>query len=228
MHDLPAYRGGVLERFYQNLSRYRITVSRLYPTRSRFNLTIGRDPMFVWYRIAKTGTRSVFHALREAGVQFEIENGIFLHDLPNLRREHFRFSFVRNPWVRFISCFHDRVVDRNHFGFSPEEHARMKEFPRFLDYVETLDINRCDVHLRMQSRMIDLEAIHFLGRMERFEEDLAEIFAKMGLPCRTAPQKNVSSRTGHGPESLTEDQVARIGNLYRRDVQIFGYSCPRG
>ncbi len=224
MHDLPAHLLSPGARLGQTFFR-RSGSCALFPSQHRYNLTVGRKPRFVWFRVAKVGTRSIFHALRMAGVGFEIENGVFLHYLPNRFADCCKFAFVRNPWERFLSCWHDRVVDRNHFGFSAEEHREMQDLSRFIAFVERLDITRADVHLRPQSCLIDLNNIDFLGRMESFDSDWALVAAQIGLETSAAPAQNVSSRP-RGRLRMDPAHADRIGAIYQRDIRIFGYSPP--
>lgn len=226
MHDRPTHRPGPLGNLYQSLWRHVTGSAGFFPSQFRYNLTVSHSARFVWFRVAKVGTRSVFNALENAGVQLDIPNGIFLHYPPNAWRGYLKFAFVRNPWERLVSCFHDRMVDRNHFQLPPAEHERLKDFGAFLDFVESRDLERCDVHLRLQSRLIDLNNIDELGRMETFDSDLARIFGRLKIPYQPLPPKNVSSRSETRRSPWTVERIERVARLYRRDIDIFGYQPP--
>ena len=221
MHDLPETKPAAAGRIFQLLAR-RVTVSRLYPSQFRYNLTIGSRPRFVWFRVAKAGTRSIFDVLRQAGVSFAAENAIFRHYRPAAHRSDFKFAFVRDPVERFVSCWRDRVIRRNHFGFSPDAHARMQNLGAFVAHVENLDIERCDVHLRLQTRLIDLDNVDFLGRMESFGDDVVEVLSRLGLPVVSVPRRNASGQSG-APVVPTGEERGRIEALYERDIRILGY-----
>lgn len=224
MHGLPPHRAKTTERLYQACAK-RLAYWKLLPSLRRYNVTIGCDPKFMWFRVAKCGTRSIFRALRESGATLSVENGIFMHYRPNAMRSHYKFAFVRNPWDRFVSCFYDRVVDRNHFGFDETSHRKMQNLSEFISYAERLNLDRCDVHLRRQSSLIDLNGLDFLGRMENFEEDLSRLFSRIGLRfSSTLHRENASSLPGGSREILTEEQSKRIGSLYEHDIRLFGYS----
>jgi len=213
-----------MERLYQACAR-RLANGTFLPSPNRYNVTIGCDPKFIWFRVAKCGTRSIFRALRESGATLSVKNGIFMHYRPNAMRSHHKFAFVRNPWDRFVSCFYDRVVDRNHFGFDKKSHRKMQNLSEFISYAEQLNLDRCDVHLRRQSSLIDLNALDFLGRMENFEEDLSRLFSQVGLRFPSGlHRENASSRPGSSRDVLTKDQFKRIGLLYEHDIRLFGYS----
>ena len=221
MHDLPETKSAAAGRILQLLAR-RVSASRLYPSQFRYNLTIGSRPRFVWFRVAKAGTRSIFDVLRQAGVSFAVENAIFRHYRPAAHRNDFKFAFVRDPVERFVSCWRDRVIRRNHFGFTPDAHARMQNLGAFIGHVGNLDIERCDVHLRLQTRLVDLDNVDFLGRMESFDGDVVEVLSRLGLPAVSVPRRNASGQSG-APVLPTGEERGRIEALYERDIRILGY-----
>lgn len=55
MHDLPETRPGWRNDAFQAIAR-RAVLQGFYPSQQRYNLTIGREPKFVWFRVAKVGT----------------------------------------------------------------------------------------------------------------------------------------------------------------------------
>jgi hypothetical protein len=154
-----------------------------------------------------------------------MENGVFRHYRPALMRQHFKFAFVRDPVDRFLSCWRDRVLERNHFGFDSSEHARMKQIGEFIAFAEGLDLDRCDVHLRRQARLVDLGNIDFLGRMESFESDLERVLSKLDLKADFIPRQN-SSLPEDGRSGLDDLSRGRIERLYDSDMRLFGY-CRR-
>jgi hypothetical protein len=192
------------------------------PVRGWYNLTVGHRPRFVWYRVAKVGTRSFLDILDGAGVQFELRHPHRLYYLPGAYRSYFRFVFVRNPWDRLVSCWHNKVVDSNYFEFTPATRAEMQDFGRFVDHVSHLDLSTCNAHLRLQSRLMDLTEIDFLGRFENFENDVGELLDRLGLVGRMS-QRNRSMRRADHTGCCSADLRDRVAQLYARDIRIFGY-----
>lgn len=211
-------------KFYQKASRFAVERLDFLPSQKRYNLTISDERRFLWFRVAKVGTRSIFRAFEGAGVTLSVENAIFAHYAPSTYRDYFKFAFVRNPWERLVSAWHDKIIDRNHFNLPSDKHKELRDFSRFVDWVATLDICRCDVHLRLQSELIDLSNIDFLGRMERFDHDLQNVLTRLGVATPSVPKENTSSRSGDYRAPYTPELAGRVAQIYERDISIFNYA----
>jgi hypothetical protein len=195
----------------------------LLPSDRLYRLTISRERKFVWFRVPKVGTRTLFEVFDRAGVILDARHTPFCHYPPARYTSFFKFAFVRNPWDRLVSCWYSKVVEQNHFGFSRERHLEMQSFPNFVRFVSGFDLANCDPHLRLQSALIDLNYVDFVGRFERFEQDLRLVLDAVGVEADAIPKENVSKN----PRSLHEyhdEKLAReVGRLYARDIGIFGY-----
>lgn len=193
--------------------------------RPRYQLTIGSNPAFVWFRNAKVGTRTLLALLNDAPISFEIEEGF---DLPFRRKrylDHFKFALVRNPWDRFVSAWRDKIVTprERSFGFSPEERERSQDFEEFAKLIASQDPKRVNIHFRPQSEVIDLNAVDHIGRFENFEAEIRTVFERLGLPApEEIPHKN---RSRHEPYATYYGEKTReiVADFYEKDVRMFGY-----
>lgn len=192
----------------------------LVPRTARHRVTVVDSPPLIWYQVAKVGTRSIkaqFKANQIVG-----KERYFAWEASFRYRHHLAFAFVRNPWDRLVSAWHDKVGKRDYFGFGEER--SMMTFPRFIDYVETLDLTWCDVHLRRQTALIDLDRIGFLGTLENFDDDAHALFTQAGLTYRPEIRKNVTTAREDFRSYYTDDDAARVARLYAADIRTFGYS----
>src|SRR5262249_50932681 len=110
-----------------------------------------------------------------------------------------RFSFVRNPYARAVSCWADKFrgkplvsgdpfVDlylaRRH-EIAPELPAgadRMLAFPAFVIFLAALANSRCDTHVQVQDDILSMPgiALDHVGRVESFAEDFVRVLDHLG------------------------------------------------
>ena len=190
----------------------------------RYNLTISHHNRFVWFRVAKVGTRTVMRHLRHSDLVLDVQHPGFIRYMPKHYRDYFKFAFVRNPWDRLVSCWKDKVVGGNLFRFDNQEILRMQNFEQFVGFVESQDLNTADRHLRLQSALIDHENLDFLGRMENFEQDLGVVLERLGINGGRIGRRNASNDRRPYQRYYTAELAKRVGRIYAPDTDRFGYS----
>jgi hypothetical protein len=164
-----------------------------------------------------------------------------------LRGEAFRFTFVRNPYARFLSAYCDKVAelahgDPNHQGDGRrplylQELAKSvglsaadignPTFAEFVGLVERQPPSVMNRHWRPQvlntcHRLIEYE---FVGKVESFDADMRFVAGRCGFPLHMPAQP--LNHTGTGQliaEYYTADLRARVHAIYREDFEAFGYS----
>ena len=194
------------------------------PSAQKYNLTISNLPKFIWFRNAKVGTRSIFTAFENSNVPFTAESPANCYYSPGIYKDYFKFGFVRNPWDRFVSGWLNKVVKNNSLNFDETTHQEMQIFENFVSYCSTLDLGTCNRHFRHQHKLIDLNEIDFLGRMESFNRDLGDVFRILDLPLKKVPLKNKSEHSGNYHSFFTKETKSKIFEMYKKDIQIFGYT----
>lgn len=219
--DQP-YKADVRSRVYNRLAK---TVNNLglVPSSKPYNLSVSHQKKFVWFRVAKTGTRSLLKAMDEQGIHLDAVHPMNLHYPAGAYESYFQFSIVRNPWDRLVSCWNNKVIDQNWWGLTDERRKHLSEFKNFVEYVAELDLDDCDVHLRRQSSVIDLNRLDYLGRFETLAADVDQIFERLGCPSPSLPHINKSQSGSSYTDHYTPELVVRVRDLYLRDVQFFNY-----
>lgn len=207
----------------RTLSRSGARSGRLSPL--SYYLTISHEHRFVWFRVAKAGTRTVLGYLDDQGVSPEVPRAKMRYPTA-LVEDYVKFAFVRHPVDRFLSAWQNKVVDGNYFGFDERTHARMQSLGDFVHWTAAQDLGdlgAVDQHLALQSRLVDLSQVDHLGRLETFEQDLARVLRAVGLPVAPASRRNIT--VGRRPtRSTVEPEVLdRLAEIYRRDFEILGY-----
>ena len=193
------------------------------PSAGRYNLTLCHERKFIWFRVAKTGSRTIFNHLKESGIHLDVEHGRLLRYPVKSFDDYFKFSFVRNPWDRLVSCWKNKVIDSNLFRFNDSELEKMRHFENFVAYAANLNVDTCNRHLRSQSSLIDLNNIDYLGRMETYADDINHIFRKLDLNTTEVVPKNVTANRKPYHEYYYQDLAEKDARIYSTDIQIFGY-----
>ena len=168
----------------------------------------------------------------------------------------FHFAFVRNPWARLVSCYANKVLAllprrfadfRRHYPLIRFERMTFTDFVRFVCRVPD---DLCDKHFAPQCRFLDGNTLDFVGRVERFADDLSEIIRLGGLDERLLKWAHVkrhrsstaarnldkrahiktmlSSRVGHGQALYYTDLYTTqtrnlVARKYAKDIDRFGY-----
>jgi hypothetical protein len=206
----------------RQLSRPSARSGELSP--AAYNLTISHAHRFIWFRVAKVGTRTLLGYFEEHGVPLDVDHAYRMRYPTALFADYVKFGFVRHPLPRFVSTWQDKVVNRNYFGFDDATHARMSEnVEEFAGWAAEQDLTEADQHLALQSRLIDLSQIDFLGRLESFDADFAAVCERIGLPVVPATPRHRTA-TAQTPATLASAELqAAVAEMYRLDFQVFGY-----
>lgn len=157
-----------------------------------------------------------------------------------------RFSFVRNPYARLVSCWADKfaskpLVGGDHFvdaylaarrevdGKLPAGADRTLSFADFVAFAETVVKDCHDTHLRPQDDILTMPGItlDFVGTVENFDTDFARVldFARASAEIRREAAVAINeSHHDDWPDYYTRDLADRVYRAYERDFDRFGYA----
>lgn len=184
--------------------------------KERYYLSYDFEHKALWIRTYKTGSRTINDLLKE---NCQPNNYIYSSAVafqPNRYKDFFKFTFVRNPEDRLVSAWKDKVLRQNYFHFTPSEHEKYKNFDNFLEYVSSLDLSKCDEHLRKLTDLVDFKHIDFIGRLENFDEDLTNVANKLGISYTP----KMLNKTNSIAFELNSEQKAKIHSLYKEDFDL--------
>lgn len=191
-----------------------------------YNVTISHAHRFVWFRNAKVGTRTILGFLEEQQVDDRLL--VLSHaQYPTAAfGDYFKFGFVRDPLDRFISAWQDKVHQQNHFRFPPGKWEKMKTIEHFAHWVaeqDLRDLTVTDRHIALQSRLLDLGQVDFVGRMETFGADFSAVCEAIGLSWTEPERQNRSRPQGVDRDNASDELRSIVAEKYRLDHQVFGY-----
>lgn len=196
------------------------------PSFYKYNITICDDPKFIWFRNAKVCTRTILESFTNLGLKLVAEQANGIYYPPEVYKDYYKFAFVRNPWDRLVSGWKNKIdVDKVYckLNLDPFPHAQLRNFEQFVDYSCELDLNTCDKHFRLQSRLIDLNEVDFIGRFENFDDDFNQVLDTLKLFKTPIPHVNKSNRKPYH-QYYSEQTKLKVKKIYQRDIQLFGYN----
>lgn len=128
--------------------------------------------------------------------------------------KEFKFSFVRNPWDRFVSAYVYLSEKQN-----DEYQEYIKPFKSFKEFVINGSIE--GLHFKTQSYWLDTD-LDFIGRFENLQLDFNNLLDRLLLPSQLLDHKN---RTEHKPyhEYYEQQTIDCVGQKYKEDIKRFGY-----
>ena len=156
-----------------------------------------------------------------------------------------RFSFVRNPYARALSCWADKFAGKPLVGgdsFINAYLAIRKEidgevpagadhtlsFAEFVIFAAATAKARHDIHLQPQDDILSMPGIELglIGKVETFDADFVRVLdhlhASDEVRCEAASAIN-ESHHDDWPAYYTCELADRIYRAYERDFDRFGY-----
>ena len=146
----------------------------------------------------------------------------------------FVFTIVRNPYVRVLSAYLDKIQrhqDRNVWGRFSAEHRLGDDriaFVEFLRIVARTPDDRMDPHWRPQSVNLAPAVVpyNFIGSLENFEADLRHILRRI-FPDHEMPIKDFKPHHTGAADQLShyygQEELRLTQSIYARDFAELGY-----
>lgn len=224
-----------------------------YPgTDVNYLCNIGRKRAFLYYETPKVACSTIKRTLQLLETDGPDDVPSDVHDKPHsplkgpcstelsyedifLLPGFFRFTFVRNPYTRVLSCYLEKIVadwsERSRLApslnFDPNAPI---SFEDFLRAIERLDDRERDVHYRSQSVLINDRDVRydFIGRFEQFDLHFPLVLDRIGPG---GPDKVIRSIRHHRVDAhlrlhefYDEIPQALVKRIYRNDFLRYGYS----
>lgn len=166
-------------------------------------------------------------------------SGMSFHDIFHSKKL-FKFTFIRNPYTRILSCYLDKIQSKNIVPDSQQYHEyydalnldfnkeiSFKEFLLALKKDENLTKN---THWTPQFLLIKDSRISydFIGRFENFENDFKFVLEQIGKPdaiiANHFPEKIRTNANFRIKEFYGETEKALVSELYECDFRRYNYS----
>ncbi|MBW2998482.1 sulfotransferase family protein [Candidatus Woesearchaeota archaeon] len=150
---------------------------------------------------------------------------------------YFKFTFVRNPWDRIVSCYKNKIREKSlnnqHFvngvfsrfitygTFTPE--MSFEDFVKAICEISDEDAN---VHFQSQYKFITDKKgkiiVDFIGQFENIDKDFNKICKKLKINVKL-PHLMKSEKKDY-KEYYTKETKEMIRKRYKKDIEMFGYN----
>jgi hypothetical protein len=215
-----------------------------------FRISIDHAARFCYFRIPKAANTTIIarlymeqNGLREVDPSrlpdiklngYTRPSRLSRAEVDRVMSSYFRFTFVRNPYVRVLSAYFDKIAGRDERRQNMVRNALGRpdgssiSFTDFLDYLEHCGGLGADPHWAPQAHVITVDArsLDFVGKVERLAADLDHVLTRLfGKACGD-PGDFTENRTGAAERLGLLDQAAsrRIHRLYEEDFDTFRYA----
>jgi len=146
-------------------------------------------------------------------------------------KKYFKFTIVRNPWDRFVSAYFFLKAggfdetDKKLFSGVTNKFDTVEKFARFIyhnrPYMQWIHFLPQTRWLKTPSGKIPFD---YIGRIEDMESSLRFICKNIGADYKQPKKQNASSRNRDFRKYYTPETKDMIGELYKEDIDLLGYS----
>jgi hypothetical protein len=167
---------------------------------------------------------------------FQINKQLLLDGMDNVYHDYFKFTFVRNPWDRLLSCYMSKVVPERFAGsFKSYGNVAFTDDMSFQEFAEAVclvpdeeaNVHFCSQYVFVCSRGSRRNILaDYVGRFENLEADFEVVTKRIGISAQLPHAANTASTRGsRSYRDFYDEKLAEmVGERYREDIEIFGYS----
>lgn len=148
---------------------------------------------------------------------------------PEVIRDYFKFTIVRNPWDRVVSAYHflkNGGFDEKDEVFYENELSKFEDFDDFvINWLTRENIFKWHHFCPQYHYIIDkwnLIELDFIGFFENLDEDFIYISNK--LKTQKSIYTSNKSKHLHYTDYYTEHTKNIVSNVYSEDIKLLGYN----
>jgi len=187
---------------------------------------VSHSKRYLYYSIPKTATTSIkiyLETYSSVDIGSHTKQDGYTVEYDESWNSYFKFTFVRNPWDRILSCFLDKTKQSIGKIWEMETYRPYADcsFEEFIDYLTPENI-LYDAHTTPQYLLINQSQIDFIGKFEQLEKDFSFIQNRLMLPHTKLSKENITHHDQH-KYYYNKKTRAKIYQLYKDDIEKFQY-----
>ncbi len=192
-------------------------------------------------------TSEAAHNRKQSGLKAPHHVGLSKFYRLAMNADTLRFSFVRNPYARLVSCWADKFRDKPLIVGDPFVDSYLNwrwrsqidprpptgidqtlSFADFARFAAATAWSGIDAHWQVQQQIVDVPGLRldFIGKVETFDQDFACVYDHVGIEesLRRMIHRPIRS-TSHDPwyDYYTPDLARLVYRAYERDFDRFRY-----
>ena len=175
--------------------------------------------------IPKCATIST-RALLAENLGIEYVNYKSFQDLKKIRyynihryNDYFKFTFVRHPISRFISCYFDKVLGQPGDQTYKPLYCPDMTIKDFLNYVLTTPDDSIDWHVRPQYWYLNKCSIDFIGTLDNYDRDIETVKEKLNLKGDARQLRPTDHK--QFKHYLSSRDISNLEKRYRQDFELY-------
>ncbi len=150
--------------------------------------------------------------------------------------EFYKFTLVRNPFSRLLSCYLDRVKAKNSTVRKEileklnKDNNYQIQFEEFINVILDIDPQQMNIHYRPQTLLTCFDLINFdeILKFEEFPENFSALLSKVcGDGIQFDLEKNLSPKRTNATDKVNQyfdrHLKRKIAQKYQQDFTTFGY-----
>lgn len=139
-------------------------------------------------------------------------------------RKYWKFTLIRNPWEKILSTYLSikwaRPDIREFIGMKPNDN-----FQKFLDLTEKKGHTQWEPQFRFIYDDNGVKLVDYIGRYERYDNDVITILQKIGIYSQIIPHI-YSSNSKNYIHLYDQETKERVSERYHQDIDLFNYEFP--
>lgn len=144
----------------------------------------------------------------------------------NKYNDWIKFSFVRNPFDKLVSCWYDKCISTNYF--KEKYNLEFKNFLDFVKYINTINLDQMDAHCSPQYLILFNKKnftpiFNFIGKYENLTKDWESLNKLLGIfPTLLLGNYNKKNKNLYS-EYYCKQSIEIVKRTYQKDFELFNY-----